>query len=60
MVRRRRDQPHPRRRVAHLGDYRIDFVTGQLAAFTGLGALSHLDLNYIRVDQIFRRDPKAP
>ncbi len=46
MVRRRRDQADARRRVAHLGDPGIDFSSGQLAAFTRLGALSHLDLQF--------------
>ena len=44
VVRRRRDQADARRRVAHLGDPRIDLVAGQLAALAGLGALGHLDL----------------
>jgi hypothetical protein len=48
MVRRRRDQADARRRVAHLGDDRVDLVAGQLAAFAGLGALRHLDLHHRR------------
>ena len=44
VMRRRRDQADAGRRVAHLRDPRVDLVAGQLAAFAGLGALRHLDL----------------
>src|SRR6266550_787438 len=44
MVRRWRNEPDSRRRVAHLRDPRIHLVSGQLAALAGLGALRHLDL----------------
>src|SRR5438034_10677317 len=37
----------------------IDLVSRQLAAFARLGALSHLDLKLIGVDQIFARDAEA-
>ena len=54
VVRRRRDQADARGRVAHLGDHRVDLVAGQLAAFAGLGALRHLDLHHVGIDQILR------
>ncbi len=44
VMRRRRDQAHTRNRVAQLRDKVVDFVAGQLAAFAGLRALRHLDL----------------
>ena len=59
VVRRRRDQAHARRRVAHLRDPRIDLVPGQLAAFAGLGALRHLDLQLLGVDQVVAGDAEA-
>ena len=52
MVRGRRDQADARGGVADLGDPGIDFLPGQLAAFAGLGALGHLDLEFFGVDQI--------
>ena len=59
VVRRRRDQADARRRVAHLGDGLVDLVAGQLAAFAGLGALRHLDLHHVRVDEILGGDAEA-
>ena len=59
VVRRRRDQAHARRRVPHLGDPRIDLAAGQLAALARLGALGHLDLQFLRVDQVFAGDAEA-
>ena len=56
VVRRRRDEAHARRGVAHLGDPRVDFGAGQLAALAGLGALGHLDLQLARVDQVVAGD----
>ena len=44
VVRRRRDEAHAGDGVARLGDDLVDFVAGQLAAFAGLCALRHLDL----------------
>ena len=35
-------------------------VTRQLAAFTRLGALRHLDLDLVGIDQILGRHAKAP
>src|SRR5690606_25052370 len=58
VVRRRRDQPHARGGVPRLGDPRVDLVPGQLAAFPGLGALGHLDLDVVGVDQVFAGHPE--
>ena len=58
-MRRRRDQADARRRVAHLGDHRVDLVAGQLAALAGLGALRHLDLHHVGIDEIFGRHAEA-
>ena len=59
VVRRRRDQADARRRVTHLGDDRVHLVSGQLSALARLGALHHLDLDHVGVDEVFRRHPKA-
>ena len=59
VVRRRRDQADARRRVAHLGDGLVDLVAGKLAAFAGLGALRHLDLHHVGVDEVLRGDAEA-
>src|SRR5690606_37097274 len=45
--------------VANLGDPRIDLGAGQLAAFAGLGALGHLDLELVGVDQVLARDAET-
>ena len=55
MMRGRRDQADALGRMAHLGDDRVDLVAGQLAALAGLGALGHLDLDHVGIDEIFRR-----
>ena len=59
VVRRRRDQSDARRGMAHLGDILVDLVAGQLAAFAGLGALGHLDLDVVGNDQIYGGDTEA-
>ena len=59
VMRRRRDQADAGRRVAHLRDPRIDLVAGQLPALAGLGALRHLDLQVVGVDQVFAGDAEA-
>src|SRR5262249_12994763 len=46
-------QANTRRRVAHLGNPRIDFVARQLSTFTRFSALSHLDLQLLGMDQVF-------
>ena len=52
VVRRRRDQADARRGVPGPGDPRVDLVARQLAALAGLGALGHLDLQVVGVDQV--------
>ena len=42
-----------------LRDRRIDLAARQLAAFTGLRALCHLDLNLARVDQVLAGDAET-
>ena len=59
VVRRRRDQAHARRRVAHPADVLVDLVAGQLAALAGLGALGHLDLQLVGVDEVVDRHAEA-
>ena len=59
VVRRRRDQPHARRRVARLGDPGVDLGAGQLTALARLGALCDLDLQVVGVDEVFARHPEA-
>lgn len=60
VMRRRRDRSRIRRRVTHLGDCGVHLlVAGQLAALAGLGALRHLDLHHVRVDEIFGRHAEA-
>ena len=59
MVRRRRDESDAGNGMAGLGDNFIDLVAGQLAAFTGLGALRHFDLEFVGVDQIVGGDAES-
>ena len=59
VMRRRRDEADAGRRIAHLGDGLVDLVAGELAAFAGLGALRHLDLHHVGIDEVFRRDAEA-
>ena len=56
VVRRRRDQLHAGRGVAHPADVVVDLVSGELAALAGLRALGHLDLEVRGVDQVVGRD----
>src|SRR5690606_15347395 len=56
VVRRRRDQADTRRGVPGLGDPGVHLAAGQLAALTGLGALRHLDLQVVGVDQVVGGD----
>ena len=60
VMRRRRDQADAGRRMPHARDDGVDLVAGQLSAFAGLGALRHLDLHHVGVDEIFRGDAEAP
>src|SRR4029453_15942406 len=52
-------QAHARRRVPHLGDPGVHLVPRQLAALAGLGALGHLDLEIVAVDEILAGDAEA-
>ena len=59
VVRRRRDQADARRGVPGLRDPRVDLVAGQLAALARLGALRHLDLEVVGVDEVLAGDAEA-
>ncbi len=54
VMRRRRNQAHAGNRMAQARDHLVHFVAGKLAAFAGLRALRHLDLQLVRIDQIIR------
>jgi hypothetical protein len=49
----------PGRRAPHLGDALVDLGARQLAALAGLGALGHLDLQVVGVDQVVGGDAEA-
>ena len=49
----------PGRGVADPGDDLIHLVARQLAAFAGLCALRHLDLQFARVHEVVARDAEA-
>ena len=57
---RRRDQRHTRFAVAQPGDVVINLRTRQLAPFTRLRPLGHLDLQLFGTTEVFRCDPKPP
>lgn len=59
VVRRRRDEADARGGVPGLRDPGVDLVAGQLAALAGLGALRHLDLDVVRVDQVLAGHAEA-
>src|SRR5690606_412477 len=59
VVGRRRNQADAWSRVTGLGNRRIHFVAGQLAALAGLGTLRHLDLQHVGIDQVLGRDAEA-
>ena len=59
VMRGRRGEPHPRHGMADLGDPRIDLAAGELAALAGLGALGHLDLQLVGVDEVLARHAEA-
>ena len=53
VVRRRRDEAHARASSGAMRAMRlVDLVAGQLAALAGLGALGHLDLQLVGVDEV--------
>ena len=60
VVRRRGDEAHPRRRVAHPGDRAVHLVPGKLPALAGLRALRDLDLELVGVDEVLGGHPEAP
>jgi len=57
---RRRDERRAGRGMANARDVLGDFLGGQLAAFTGFGALRHLDFQLFGVDEIVRGDAETP
>ena len=59
VMRRRRDQADAGRRMPYPRNRCVDLVAGQLSAFAGLGALRHLDLHHVGVDEIFGRHAEA-
>ena len=59
VVRRRRDERHAGHAVAELCDQSGDLVAGELAAFAGLRALGHLDLDLGSAGEVFGRDTEA-
>ncbi len=59
VMRRRRDQADPGRRHPHARDVAVDLVAGELAAFAGLRALRHLDLELVGVREVVRVDAEA-
>ena len=54
VMRRRRNQRYARNGMTRTGYYFIYFESRKLAAFTGLGSLSHLDLDLFGMYQVFR------
>ena len=60
VVRRRRDEADARGRVADLRDVVVDLVARKLPALAGLGALGHLDLQLVGVDEVVDRHAEAP
>ena len=59
MVRRRGNQRDARDGVPGLCDDGVDLEPWKLASLTGFRALGDLDLDLLRVDQVFRRDAEA-
>mmetsp|Transcript_5396 Transcript_5396/g.10834 ORF Transcript_5396/g.10834 Transcript_5396/m.10834 type:complete len:683 (+) Transcript_5396:2645-4693(+) len=55
VVRRRRDEPHPRRRVPQLADVNRHLESWKLAALSWLGPLRHLDLELDGVREVVGR-----
>ena len=58
-MRRRADELHAGLRVAQAGNEFGDLVAGQLAAFSGLGALGDLDFELFGVGQVFGGNAEA-
>ena len=59
VVRRGRNQGHAGHAEAQPGDERSHLGAGQLAALAGLGALGHLDLDFLGRGQVGRGDAEA-
>src|SRR5260370_402950 len=60
VMRRRRNERRARGGVAGARDVFADFLCGQLAALTGLGALGPFDFEFFGVDEVIRGDSKTP
>src|ERR1700739_675899 len=58
-MRRRRDEAYAGDGVTGPRDDVVNLVAGELAAFPGLGALGHLDLQLIGVDEVVGGDAEA-
>src|SRR5205814_396557 len=58
-MRRRRDQADAWNGMPDFGDEIVDLMAGKLAALAGLGALRHLDLQLVGIDQIIGGDAKS-
>ena len=59
VMRRRRNQADAGNGMAHARDHLVDFVAGKLAAFAGLGALRHLDLQFVGIHEVVRGDAET-
>ena len=59
MVRRRRDQRHAWGGVTDTGDEIVDLVSGKLAALARFCALGDLDLKFLCVREVFRRNAET-
>src|SRR5580658_6980924 len=59
VMRRRRDQAHPRNRMADARDHVVYFVARKLAALAGFRALRHLYLQLVGIHQIICGDAEA-
>ena len=55
----RADQADARRGVAQAGNVVVDLAARQLSAFTWLGALNDLDLQFVCIAQVVNRDAKT-
>ncbi len=59
VVRRRRNQTHAGDGMTQARNHFVHFVARKLAAFAGLCALRHLDLQFIGIDEIVCGDTEA-